>query len=294
VEKPSFSSAQTIGALLREAAVVLHDSGSSRLDAEVLLAHVLGVNRTGLLVRLRDQCTSEEVRAFSELVSRRAQGEPVAYIVGEREFYGMQFRVNPAVLIPRPESELLIDEALRCVGDRTSLSVLDLGTGSGCLSVVLAKKLRSAGVGAAILAVDSSEDALVVAAQNAKRHGVEGAIEFVKSDWYSAIDSTSGRFDLIVANPPYVDVTEPLQNDLLFEPSQALFSEDGGLRDTMRIVEGAEKFLNPSGVMLCEVGADKTERLSELLKKYHDSFEVSFLGNAEDLDRFLVVRLQRR
>lgn len=294
MEKPSFSSTQSIGELLREASVVLQSSESSRLDAEVLLAHVLGVNRTGLLIRLRDQCASEDVRAFSELVSRRALGEPVAYIVGEREFYGMQFSVNPAVLIPRPETELLVDEVLQCVGDETSLSLLDLGTGSGCLSVVLAKKLRCAGVSVTVVAVDSSEDALAVAIQNAKRHGVEDVINFVKSDWYRAIDSTRSRFDVIVANPPYVDATESVQRDLLFEPAQALFSGDGGLRDTMSIVEGAEKFLNPSGVMLCEVGAGKTERLSELLEKYHRSFAVSFLGNTEDLDRFLVVKLQRR
>ena len=293
MEKHSFSNIDSVGDLILSASRILATSDSSRLDSELLLAHVLRTDRTGLLVRFRETLSDEHVNQFGKLVDRRRSGEPVAYIVGEKEFYGRSFEVNPSVLIPRPESELLVDEALASFALKKTASILDLGTGSGCLAVSLTSELLSKGVDARSVAVDRSAEALAVARKNAQRYGTAEAIEFVESDWYSSLEGEQGRFDVIVANPPYVVCDEPLARELSFEPPSALFSAEEGLCDARQIIEGATQFLQPEGVLLCEVGAYKMAHVERLLAEYRDLYRISYLGDQDDLDRFLVLRLER-
>lgn len=294
MERRSFSSACTIGELLFEATKSLAPSDSSRLDSELLLAHVLGVERTGLLIRLREDCSDAEKTIFAELVDRRRLGEPVAYILGCKEFYGLSFEVTPDVLIPRPETELLVEEAVGMLREKQSVSILDLGTGSGCISISVAHKLLARGIDVELVAVDISEKALEVARRNAEKHRVAHVITFKVSDWYSSLDSTKQRFDCIIANPPYVDRQETLSPELAFEPSTALFSLDEGLSDATRIIDGAQDFLLDDGVLLCEVGAYKYSRMQILMDSFKEHYAVSHLGDGNDLERFLVVKMIKR
>jgi release factor glutamine methyltransferase len=296
VAKSPFSSAASIGDLLREGAAALNDSSSSpRLDSEVLLGHVLCRSRSGVLASLRDPCSVEHRDLFAALVARRRAGEPIAYIIGEKEFWGHTFQVTPAVLIPRPETELVVEKALEHLASRDKVQLLDLGTGSGCIAISLVKELLARKVSAvACDAVDKSTEALAVARANAKALGVEGQISFIESDWCSAAERLSSPYDCIVANPPYVDPNEATPVELSFEPASALFSELGGLRDTATIVRQALPLLKPGGVLLCEVGAGKRARLPEIVAEYQDQFAVTYLGDDSMADRFCVVRLIRR
>ncbi len=284
----------TIGeALQRGESLLAATSSSARLDAEVLLAHSLRLSRTGLIVRLREKCPGDAAALFSEYVSRRKLGEPVGYIIGEREFYGRRFAVSPAVLIPRPESELIIDEALAVTEEQQEVSLLDLGTGSGCLAISLVLELKARGKRVRCAAIDSSIQALEVARRNAHDLDASADISFVESDWFSRRDVLLPPYDLIVANPPYVDPAEPAQLELSFEPQGALYSGDQGLHDARRIMEEAPAFLRPGGVLLCEVGAGKRARLKDAAA-VATSCEYTLLGDDSLLDRFTVVKLVKR
>src|SRR5574338_888598 len=221
------------------------------VDARVLLRHVLACSAAGLVTRSGDVLDARELGRFEELVKRRETGEPVAYLIGEREFYGRTFKVTPAVLIPRPETELLVELALaRCV-DRRQPRLLDLGTGSGILAVTLALELPDASV----CAVDRSRAALWVAMANAARAGA--SVSFVESDWFAGLGDE--RFDLIVANPPYVAAGDPhlVEGDLRFEPRSALAAGPEGLDDLQRIIAGAPAYLEAGGWLLLEHGYDQ-------------------------------------
>ena len=188
------------------------------------------------------------------------RGEPVAYIVGEREFFSLEFKVTPAVLIPRPETELLVEFALEQIAPDSACRVLDLGTGSGCIAISIAQHRPHAD----IVAVDASVAALEIARDNARRHAVT-AIEFVQSDWFGAL---SGRqFDLIVANPPYVAADDPHleRGDVRFEPAAALTGGGDGLACIRLIVASAPQYLRTGGWLAFEHGYDQSERVRELL-----------------------------
>jgi release factor glutamine methyltransferase len=221
------------------------------VDARVLLRHVLACHAAGLVTRCEELLEAGDQGCFEALVARRAAGEPVAYLVGEREFYGRAFQVTPAVLIPRPETELLVELALaRCVGLRQP-RLLDLGTGSGILAITLALELPDASV----CAVDRSREALWVAMANAARAGA--SVSFVESDWFVGLGSE--RFDLIVANPPYVAAADPhlAQGDVRFEPLSALASGPEGLDDLERIIAESPAYLEADGWLLVEHGHDQ-------------------------------------
>lgn len=220
------------------------------LDARILLAHAARV-RTATLLAYPERTLPEEAwRRFRDLVTRRAAGEPVAYLTGEREFYGRTFHVSPAVLIPRPDTETLVDVALAVADQRAgaALRILDLGTGSGCIAIILALELPHAEV----VAVDRSRAALLIALHNAQRLGA--SVSFVESDWFSRLGDE--HFDLIVANPPYLAEDDPHLNegDLRFEPRQALVEQHEGLAAIARIVAEAPRYLAPGGWLLCEHG----------------------------------------
>ncbi len=294
--KSQFSNSKTIGDLLQEGQQHLaNTSTSARLDSEVLLAHVLNTSRSGLLVRLRDISDAGVSERFALLIERRAKGEPVAYIVGEREFYGLSFEVNPSVLVPRPETELLVEEALKFLAGRSSPRVLDLGTGSGCIALSIVHELVRQGIRDVVCdAIDISPEALKVARRNAQRLGVVGQVSFVESDWCANRLQLSASYDCIVANPPYIDADEETPVELSYEPQGALFSSEQGLSDTRRILDQAVPLLAPGGLLLCEVGASKRGLLQELLASYRENCEVSCLGDSSEADRFCVVMLRKR
>lgn len=230
------------------------------LDAKVLLSFVTGRDAAHLIAHPEAPVGPEQRRAYDALVARRHAGEPVAYLTGEREFYGRPFKVNPAVLIPRPETELLVDLALARTPNGADRRVLDLGTGSGCIAISIASE-RSHAV---VYGVDQSVAALDLARENAAALGV-GNILFQRSDWYSSL--ADERFDLIVSNPPYVSEGDPYlaSGDLRFEPRSALEAGSGGLACIKQIIAGARSHLSGNGWILVEHGYDQAAAVRALL-----------------------------
>lgn len=263
----------TVGRLLTWTADYLKKSGSSspRLDAEVLLAHARGCQRIELYTAF-DEEPSEQVRAaFREMVKRRAEGSPVAYLVGYKEFYSATFEVNPDVLVPRPETEHLVVEALdhakqllTSLGANRPLEIIDVGTGSGAIAVSIAKHFAKCNV----TAVDLSAAALAVAQRNAQRHGITAErIKFVEGDLLSWCDKDQ-KFDLVLSNPPYVS-TEEFQNLAKtvreYEPRLALVSEPDGGSIIQRLIQQASQHLNPGGYLIVEFSPMLAPKLPELI-----------------------------
>jgi len=240
----------TIGGLLRE-------SGLPRLDAELLLCSVLGCERVRLIARAEEAVDSSRARSAHARFARRRAGEPVSYITGWREFYGLALRVTPEVLIPRPETERLVELALERL--LAPARVLELGTGSGAIAIALATERPGLG----IVATDVSEAALALARRNARDHGVE--IAFVLSDWFDALGSE--QFDLIVSNPPYVAAGDAHleRGDVRFEPRLALVGGEDGLDCIRKIAADARTRLRAGGWLLLEHGHDQKDRCVELL-----------------------------
>ncbi|MES1999101.1 MAG: peptide chain release factor N(5)-glutamine methyltransferase [Pseudomonadota bacterium] len=228
-------------------------TSDARLEAQLFLAQILGVNRAWLLAHDDDELTASQVTQFEATLNRRLKGEPVAYIFGEKEFYDLRFKVSPAVLIPRPETELLVELALARLPLNTPCRVLDLGTGSGAIALTLAK-LRPL---AEVVAVDVSADALHVAADNAAHLGVPN-VRFIQSDWFSQL-GTVGKFDAIVSNPPYIAVHDRhlSQGDLRFEPLHALASGQSGYDALDLIIQHAPDLLCSAGWLGLEHGYDQ-------------------------------------
>lgn len=232
-------------------------------EARLLLAHVLGRPLAWLFAHDDEVLDEAALLAFASLAARRAGGEPVAYLLGHREFYGREFAVSRAVLIPRPETELLVDLARRKVGAGNTaiqaLRILDLGTGSGCIAITLALEIPRAEVTAA----DASAEALVVAQANAERHGAK--LRLLQSDWYAAL--AGERFDLIVSNPPYIAAGDPhlAEGDLRHEPPSALASGGDGLDAIRHIVAAASAHLTERGQLWFEHGYDQAGAARELL-----------------------------
>ena len=236
------------------------------VEARLLLSHVLNQSSAWLLTHDDATLTEDASLSYAALIARRASGEPVAYLLGSREFYGREFYVAPGVLIPRPETELLVDiakqkvpkDAARRVGD--TANILDLGTGSGCIAITLALEIAHAQV----TAVDASPDALRIAGQNAERLGAK--LSLLQSDWFAALGET--RFDLIVSNPPYIAAGDAhlLQGDLRHEPASALASGSDGLDAIRNIVSHAADHLNPGGSLWLEHGYDQGPAVFALLE----------------------------
>jgi release factor glutamine methyltransferase len=229
-------------------------------EARLFLREILGVTAARIAAYPEDNLTPAQAERFADLLARRESGEPVAYLLGVREFYGRDFKVGPAVLIPRPETELIVDLVRERVPAGAAPAILDLGTGSGALAVTLALELPVASV----TAVDFSAAALGVARANAEALGAR--VRFVESDWFAALDAGE-RFGVIVSNPPYVADGDPhlAEGDVRFEPASALASGPAGLDDIVRIVAAAPAFLTPGGWLLLEHGYDQAAAVRELL-----------------------------
>ncbi len=241
----------------------LEASGLVPLDAQVLLAHVLGKDRAWLVAHGSDALAPVDADLFFALASRRRSGEPVAYLTGVREFWGLPLVVSPAVLIPRPETEALVELALSCLPVDRDVRVLDLGTGSGAIALALAHERPRAYV----LATDTSAAALSIARDNAQRLNLVD-VEFLRSDWYANLPVADFRaaFDLIVSNPPYVAARDPhlAEGDVRFEPQPALTPGLGGLEAIRTIVMGARDRLVPSGRLAVEHGYDQADAVRAL------------------------------
>lgn len=239
-------------------AELLAGSALPRGEARLLLAATLGEPVESLVARPERRVEQAAAARFVHLVERRSQGEPVAYLLGEKEFYGRRFAVSRAVLVPRPETELLVELALQRLRLRPASRVLDLGTGSGCIAITLALECPPA----AVVAVDRCPEPLAVARGNAQRLGA--AVEFDCSDWYGKVE---GRFDLIVANPPYVPAADPHLRELQHEPRHALVAGADGLADLRHIVAGAPARLNSGGLLAVEHGHDQGAAVRDLLAR---------------------------
>lgn len=224
-------------------------------EAKLLLRHLLACSAVDIAAHPERGLTEGQSSRYADLVARCAAGEPAAYLLGKREFFGREFGVTPAVLIPRPETEVLVEQGIACGRGLDSPRILDLGAGSGCVAITLALEL-----GCQVTAVDQSPAALAVARDNAERLGAK--VEFVESDWFSAVD---GEFDLIVGNPPYVAEGDPHLHDLAFEPATALVSGADGLEAICRIVADAPRQLKPGGWLLLEHGYDQADAMRALL-----------------------------
>jgi release factor glutamine methyltransferase len=250
--------AQQIGELWR------HASGRiDRLDARLLLEHVCTCTHAELIAHPERETSAAQAAQFEALLARRETGEPLAYLVGSACFYGLEFSVSPAVLIPRPDTEVLVEQALKRAQKLPAARIVDLGTGSGIVAILLARLCPQA----AVTAVDVSAAALAVARANAARHGVQ--IRFLEGDWYAPL--ADACFDLIVANPPYVADGDPhlQQNGLPFEPQCALsdgVSGGDGLACIRILIEGARRHLLPGGWLLIEHGYDQAVEVTALMR----------------------------
>jgi release factor glutamine methyltransferase len=277
---------QTLTAAAAQLADNPHLRGSARRDAELLLLDQLCITHAQLLANPDRELTEEEELFFWQSIHRRAANEPVQYILGKQEFYGLDFHVNPAVLIPRPETELLVEAVLQKLPRDEFVEILDVGTGSGILAVTLAHHLPHA----EITAVDISVDAIAVARRNAETHHVGDRIRFVVSDLLSALDHKLERFDAVVSNPPYVAKTDrttlaPEVRD--YEPATALFAGKTGLEIYRRLIPEARKALKPNGLLALEIGQGQRDAIANLLEGWHD---VSFLNDLQQIPRVALAR----
>lgn len=254
-------------------------SDSARLDAEILLKHTSGLSDTQLIVLDTEPLDQEIITRMEALIEARRQGSPIAYLTGWREFYSLNLKINRHVLIPRPETELLVDTALNLIQPVRSPRILDMGTGSGAIALAIASNATKA----ELIATDIDEKALELATENARIHHLNG-IKFMYSNWYTEL--TGERFDLIVSNPPYIDPADPhlKQGDVRFEPKHALVAADRGQSDIRKIVELAAGHLNPGGWIALEHGYDQGKATRDLLK-YQDFSAIQTLKDLNQQDR---------
>lgn len=263
-------------------------SEEPELEAELLLRHCLGVDRASLYRLLTAELSDEEQQRFRELVRRRLIHEPTAYIVGRKEFFGLEFEVTPAAIIPRPETELLVELAIEAAHKKSfadALRIADVGTGCGAIAVALACALPEA----KIMATDTSEEALELARRNARRHATDGRIKFVSGD---LLDTLADRLDIVVANLPYVTTADwlalpPEIKD--HEPRLALDGGRNGLRAVDRLLRKAPTHLNPSGVLLAEIGDSQGRAAKAAARAAFPEAAVKVMPDLAGRDRVLAV-----
>jgi len=274
----------TLDALLKQAAQRLQAAGSSspRIDAEVLLCHVLGRDRTWLYTWGDKICPLWEQARFDALIAARVQGTPVAYLTGEREFWGLRLATSPDTLIPRPDTETLVELALSRAA-LTSGRLLDLGTGTGAIALAFASEQPHWQV----LGVDLRVEAVSLATRNAQALGLANAT-FLQSDWFAALDAytvAGNQFDIIVSNPPYIAGDDPhlAEGDVRFEPRSALVAAACGMADLLHLVNSAQRYLAASGWLLLEHGYQQAEMVREALESagYQNVESVRDLGGHE-------------
>lgn len=261
-------------------------SDSAARDAELLLLHTLQISRIVLIAHPGTKLTLSQRAAYEDAISRRLHHEPIQYITGQQEFYGLNFHVTPAVLIPRPETEHLVEAVLNLLPANRPLKIADIGTGSGILAIILALHLPQA----EITALDISADALAVAQQNADTHHAADRIRFLQSDLLSALNPEAGTFDAIVSNPPYVaesdcNTLHPQVRD--YEPPTALFAGETGLDIYRRLIPEAQDALKPDGLLALEIGHGQQTAIASLLETWR---KVSFIKDFQQVPRLALAR----
>ena len=263
---------------LVEAIGLTHAEAS--LEVNLLLQHLLKVNRAWLISHDRDVLTDDQQQDFYDLLKRRLAGEPIAYILGFREFYGLPLKVTRATLIPRPDTETLVEAAFQKISVDVAWDILDLGTGTGAVALAIAKHRPKCHV----IGVDASAEALVVAIENAQNLDLKN-LSLIKSNWFS--DLAGQKFDVIVTNPPYIAEADChlTQGDLRFEPRSALASGFDGLDDIRLIIQQAPNYLKPNGWLMLEHGYDQAHSVAALLKEHG----FSQIDHAQDLAGILRV-----
>ena len=265
------------------------NSSTPNLDARVILCKVLSLSYEQLLVRYDNVLSALEEKEFLRLVDRRLSMEPIAYIIGKQEFYGRDFVVDKSVLIPRPETELLVDSIIEDYNIHhldKNIKILELGTGSGAISVSIANEILRA----EIFAVDISSEALKIAKINAYNHKVNEKIKFIQSDWFSNVGES--RYDYIVSNPPYIDYNEKsvATGTRLFEPKLALYANDNGLAAYKAIINSAPSYLKDGGKLLFEIGYKQRDKVLDILREcgFTDIFTKKDLAGH---DRVIIAQL---
>jgi release factor glutamine methyltransferase len=258
-----------------------HLRDTATRDAELLLLHTLQIPRVTLIAHPSQELNASQRAAYEDSIARRLRHEPVQYITGQQEFYGLTLKVTPAVLIPRPETEHLVEAVLQRLPANEPLKIADIGTGSGAIAIALAAHLPHA----AITGLDISPDALAVAATNAREHNLSDRIRFLQSDLLSALNHEAGTFDAIVSNPPYVAETDrptlhPQVRD--YEPAAALFAGETGLDIYHRLIPQAYNALKPNGLLALEIGHDQRASIATLLQPWHN---LAFINDLQQIPR---------
>lgn len=277
---PTYSSVKM--EIRRGAAMLAGASRESQRDAASLLCRALGKDRAWILAHPDVILTPTALQRFSELLNRRAKHEPMQYILGEQEFYGLRFEVSPAVLIPRPETEHLVEAALACWPVDTPARVADVGTGSGAIAIALAHERPLF----EITAIDLSPQALQIAERNAQSHQVSARVRFLESDLLEAV--AGDRFNIIVSNPPYVPSAEQLELQVsAWEPHGALFAGEDGLAIYRRLIPQAKDLLLPGGWLLLEIGYGQRLALTSLLTGWQ---HVHFVDDLQGIARVAIAR----
>lgn len=255
---------------------------SARLDSEILLAFCLQKDRSFLLTWPEMELTQQQQQCFQEMIRKRLQPQPIAYLTGEREFYSLTLKTTPATLVPRPETEMLVDKVLELTSHISSPEILELGTGTGAIALAIKQHAPHS----QLLATDVSQSALEVAMHNARQLHLQ--VEFIVSDWFAALEQIRS-FDVVVSNPPYIASHDPYlsQGDLPAEPLLALTSGDDGLQALTQIIKSASQYLKPAGWLVLEHGYDQQQPVSDLL--YEQGYQqVATFNDFNDLPRMSV------
>jgi release factor glutamine methyltransferase len=258
-------------------------SKSSALDAEVLLVFVLKKDEAWLFSHLDGDLTSNKINKYQKLISCRKKGKPIAYIVHHKEFYGLDFYVNKSVLIPRPETELLVDEALKF--GKKKMKILDVGTGSGCIIIALAVNSKPL-TNNKYYATDISQKVLKIAQKNAKKHNIE--IHFIKSNLFKNI-SKNLKFDLIVANLPYLQ-KQDIKGEIIYEPKRALLGGEEGVAIIKRFLLGSKNYLAKNGKIIIEIDPRQAKTIKNMAKNIYPDKKVLLKQDLSKFDRMMILR----
>jgi release factor glutamine methyltransferase len=268
-----------------------HKVDNARWDAELLLCHVLGRDRAWLLAHIQDQIDEQSLRLYERVIDRRAVREPLQYITGKQEFWGLPFKVTPDVLIPRPETEFVVEATLKAVSMAISPVIIDVCTGSGCIAISLAKELLNAQV----FATDRSEQALGIARENARMNQVADRIRFLFGNLFSPIEELDlrGKVDVITANPPYIPMGDlaALQPEVRdFEPEMALIAGPQGTEIGTAIIQQAPEFLKQGGTLIMEMGMGQTAGFSSIINDTGNYKTIEIIKDLAGIERVLVAR----
>ncbi len=260
------------------------------IEAQVLLRYTLGIDRATFHASPDRELSDEDAEGFGRMVERRIEGEPLSYITGHREFYGLDFVVTPDVLVPRQETEFLVEAVLEYAGDRgedeSPLAIADIGTGSGCIAVALGHHLPNA----TVYATDMSREALRVAEENVRKHGLEGRVHLRQGDLFGALD---GPVDVVASNPPYLSTEEAadLPPDVQREPRIALAAGSDGMDVLSRLIVGAREYVKPGGLLALEIDPRRLEAVKSLAGRTFPGGEIGLAKDHAGLDRVVTVRV---